>query len=63
MKYFFIRLYCILFKDVIKFKVDDETYKRIFITDRENNADLYRYTNLGKNLYLIRPKKIYPWSR
>jgi len=49
---YFKRLYSILFKDVIKMNVDDETWMNIFIHDRANNAELFRYTSLGNNCYL-----------
>ena len=49
---YFKRIYAILFKDVIKMNVDDETYKNIFQHDRPNNADKYNYRNLGNGCFL-----------
>jgi len=56
MRIYFKRLYCLAFKDVIKMKVDDSTYKNIFIHDRPNNADKFNYAFLGNGCYLRTPK-------
>jgi hypothetical protein len=36
-------------------KVDDETYKNVFMHDRPNNSDKFNYTNLGNDCYLRTP--------
>ena len=54
--WFFKKMYLLMFGDIVRMTVDDEQYKLIFIHDRPNNADKFRYTNLGKGRYLKREK-------
>lgn len=49
---FFKRNWALVFDEVVIMNVDDTTYKRIFYTHRSVNADVFNYTNLGKNIYL-----------
>jgi hypothetical protein len=54
--WFFKKMYWLMFGDIVRMEVDDETYKTIFIHDRPNNADKFTYNNLGKGRFLKRKK-------
>jgi hypothetical protein len=54
--WFFKKMYYLMFGDIVRFEIHDDTWREIFMNDRPNNADKFRYTNLGKGRYLKRPK-------
>ena len=58
LKMYFIRTYALLFKDTVIMKPGDKLYKEIFYINRKNNADIYSYTCLGRNVYLKTKKQL-----